>query len=599
MRTHLFALILCFLSLKSASQVNLNSGLRAQYDFSGNALDVTGQGFDGVVNGAVLTDDRFGNPNAAYQFNGLDQNIEVTGFQNMINGNDIAISFWAKTANVKTQGMFVLFPDNINDRLFAGNYYSHNGISSLFWDYGDIYANGRLASIGTFFQPVWEHYVFISSTTNNIMQVYRNGYLFIQKSGSHIIMNKNRTFCIGGNMAGSSITNCFFAGTLDDIRIYDRVLNPAEVMALYHGYYESNVKDLRVFITNWPNPRPGFQEELYLICQNVGTTTVSGYVELNYDSHYQFISANQTPDSVNANASYIGFNFSNLPSGGQKVFTCLMSLPTSVTLGTPLSSTAVIYPVTGDTVPWDNYDTLNQIVVNGYDPNDILVNPEGDVQKSFVQTGQWLTYTIRFQNTGNASAINVRVENQLDSDFYISSLEIIGASHNFTWSLSNSNKLTFFFNNINLPDSGSNLMGSNGFVRYRIKGLPYLQVGDLITNNANIFFDFNLPVLTNTVTTTIVAPTGIYSHAANNNNEFLVLPNPFINQLNVVVPNVLSKELQIRIVDLHGKTVYHQQHSVSQNQIITLELPVLPDGVYLLTAASESAVFYRKIIRLE
>jgi uncharacterized repeat protein (TIGR01451 family) len=577
-------------------QINLSNGLRAQYDFSGNANDLTGNGFNGTVNGATLTTDRFGNPNSAYYLNGINQNIEVSGFQNMINGDDISISLWTKVETVKTQGMVVLFPDNINDRLFAGNYYSHNGVSSLFWDYGNINNNGRLSLIGTFHQPVWEHYVFITNATNNQMQVYRNGYLILQKSGNSIIQNKNRTLCFGGNMAGQQIVNCFLHGSIDDIRIYNRVLNPAEVMALYHGYYESTVKDLRVFVTNWPNPRPGFNEELYVIYQNVGTTNMPATVEFRYDTTYTFLQVTPPPDSVNGN--YLAWNLANLPPGGQGVFTVLCNLNVNVPLGTQLMNHAIIHPVAGDTVPWDNYDTLYQTVVGSYDPNDMLVSPAGDVTEMFVENGHWLTYTIRFQNTGTASAINVKVENQLESDFWISSVEIIGASHNFTWSLSNSNKLTFLFNNINLPDSGSNLMGSNGFVMYRIKGLPTLQAGDQLTNNASIFFDFNAPIQTNTVVTNIVAPTGLLSPASTVNRQVQIFPNPFSEAVNLVFPADVQGKVLITIMDLQGKPCYVKTVPAEESRLMfTMHTDQLSPGIYILKAEGSSFVLCSKLVK--
>lgn len=60
-------------------QVDLNLGLKAYYPFSGNANDISGSGFNGIPMGGVqLTTDRFGNPNKAYYFDGIDDRILVT-----------------------------------------------------------------------------------------------------------------------------------------------------------------------------------------------------------------------------------------------------------------------------------------------------------------------------------------------------------------------------------------------------------------------------------------------------------------------------------------------------------------------------------------
>ena len=52
-------------------------GLVAYYPFSGNANDASGNGNHGAVHGATLTEDRFGNPNSAYYFDGIDDEINL------------------------------------------------------------------------------------------------------------------------------------------------------------------------------------------------------------------------------------------------------------------------------------------------------------------------------------------------------------------------------------------------------------------------------------------------------------------------------------------------------------------------------------------
>ena len=54
------------------------SGLVAHYPFNGNANDESGNGNDGTVVGATLTTDRFGSPNSAYSFDGVDDYISKT-----------------------------------------------------------------------------------------------------------------------------------------------------------------------------------------------------------------------------------------------------------------------------------------------------------------------------------------------------------------------------------------------------------------------------------------------------------------------------------------------------------------------------------------
>ncbi|HKR05692.1 MAG TPA: LamG-like jellyroll fold domain-containing protein [Bacteroidia bacterium] len=597
MKNFTVILLLVLITTGSRAQINLSQGLQAQYDFNGNANDITGNGYDGTINGAALTNDRLGNPNSAYHFDGTNQNITVQGFQNMITGDEISLSCWIKVDFLKSQNIFMLSPDDHYDRLFVSSYYDHNGTSSTFLDYGDMMTgDGRLGSVGTNFQSVWEHYVFIVSASQNTMEIYRNGYLQFFKTGMSPLVNKNRTLCIGGGMGDFGFTNFFFSGIIDDIRIYDRVLNPAEIMSLCYGYYTTDVKDLRVFVTNYPNARPGFPEMLNVVYQNVGTTIQNCYVELNYDSHYSFVQSTPAQDSVNTN--YLGWNIANLMPGASGYFQAEMYLPASIPLGTQLTSTGIIYPVIDDTIPADNYDTLIQTVVGGCDPNYIEVSPNTDVTPGFVTQGDYLYYTIHFQNTGTASAINVRVENNIEADFTVSSVEIIGASHAYTFTLDNSNMLTFFFDNINLPDSGSSYFGSSGFVMYRIKALPTLQIGDQLSNNANIFFDFNQPVLTNTVVTTIVSPLSI-PQAQNNSENFILFPNPSGSSLSLIYYSQITEpSVSISIFNSNGALVKKIiVDLITGKNKIDLDLKTLNAGIYFIKSGGGNNTTVKKWVK--
>ena len=53
-----------------ASFESLNEGLVAYYPFNGNANDESGNGHHGTVNGATLAEDRFGEDNRSYSFDG-------------------------------------------------------------------------------------------------------------------------------------------------------------------------------------------------------------------------------------------------------------------------------------------------------------------------------------------------------------------------------------------------------------------------------------------------------------------------------------------------------------------------------------------------
>ena len=79
MKKLLFLLVIC-LSSNAFSQIPNyvpSNGLIGYWPFNGNANDESGTGNDGTVNGATLTADRFGNANAAYDFDGVNDNITL------------------------------------------------------------------------------------------------------------------------------------------------------------------------------------------------------------------------------------------------------------------------------------------------------------------------------------------------------------------------------------------------------------------------------------------------------------------------------------------------------------------------------------------
>jgi hypothetical protein len=226
----LFTCIL--LSLSSTAQVNLSSGLIACYPFSGNAADMSGNNNNGVVLGPVLTSDRFGNSNSAYDFDGVDDYINLGLLNNITSSNSFSFSVWIKPKLVKIQTLLMLMPDYFTDRLNAMAFYSHNGLSSTFWDFGNCTQGGRLFQGGTALSTLWQHFVYTVDPLGG-MKVYENGILSVSITTSSSLINRQRQLWIGGgqDQVGAQF---YWLGKLDDIRIYDRQLNSAEVLALYN-----------------------------------------------------------------------------------------------------------------------------------------------------------------------------------------------------------------------------------------------------------------------------------------------------------------------------------------------------------------------------
>lgn len=114
-----------------------------------------------------------------------------------------------------------------------------------------------------------------------------------------------------------------------------------------------------------------------------------------------------------------------------------------------------------------------------------------------------MKYTVRFQNTGTYQATYVVIRDTLDQDLDALGFQTIASSHPYSLIVEEDSILVFTFANINLPDSASDPIGSQGFVSYLMPHRGTLDIGTEITNQAAIYFDFNPPIFTNTVRNTI------------------------------------------------------------------------------------------------
>lgn len=226
--------IICTIAITVFSTISCKKDLFqykliAYYPFSGNANDNSKNLHHGVVNGATLTTDRKGNANSAYSFNGTSAYIDITNF-GTIPDNEISVSLWAKTNAMTSNFALLLIPDN-GPRFGISINYNHNNINSIFWDYGWLHQGGnspgRLYTFEEPFDSQWHHYVVISSSAKKIMGIYKDGKLLCSKQQALKMPVSNQQIRIGsGNNAN------YFNGSLDEIRIYNRLLSQNEIVAL-------------------------------------------------------------------------------------------------------------------------------------------------------------------------------------------------------------------------------------------------------------------------------------------------------------------------------------------------------------------------------
>ncbi len=219
------------LSIKLFAQVTTED-LILYMPFSGSAIDESGNEYDGVVNGAVLTTDRFGFSNSAYSFDGTNDYIEIDSFGSNVPTKEITVSFWAKSYASKAQFQLMLCPDD-DSRFAVSANFLHAGYNTVFWDFGwegdGGDADGRLYYRPEPFDTLWHHYVYVSSIEESIMKIYEDDTLLVTKEEPLTLYNNSgKSLKIG---CGDGIN--FFNGLIDDLRIYGRALDTTEMHNLY------------------------------------------------------------------------------------------------------------------------------------------------------------------------------------------------------------------------------------------------------------------------------------------------------------------------------------------------------------------------------
>jgi len=344
--------------------------------------------------------------------------------------------------------------------------------------------------------------------------------------------------------------------------------------------------DLELMLIPVNNAVPGFNSKYILVYKNKGTTTQSGSINFTFDDNISdFVSSN--PNVSSQSIGFLNWNFANLLPFESREIDIVLNLnsPTetpALNSGDLLNYTASANGLTDET-PNDNIVALNQTVVNSYDPNDKTCLEGTTITPSMV--GEYVHYLIRFENNGTANAQNIVVKDMIDTNkFDINTLIPIKGSHNFETRISSTNKVEFIFQNINLPFDDAN---NDGYVSFKIKTKPNLVVGNTFSNSANIYFDYNFPIVTNNYTTTVQNTLGLQENDFI--NKISVYPNPVKNIINFKTEHNISK---VEVYDIAGRIL--SSNSVSENKI---DLSNFKTGNYILKLYTEKGITNTKIIK--
>lgn len=253
-----------------------------------------------------------------------------------------------------------------------------------------------------------------------------------------------------------------------------------------------------------PQLSPVFDSWIGVIAYNDGCVPTNGQVILVLDSVMTFLSATVPPVAVSGDSLFWDLN--NITYDSVPFQTWVnVQIDSLAEIGSISCSKLIVPSVPGEVDTLNNNKHYCAEIVGAIDPNDKQVYPVGACSQHYVEKDQLLTYTIRFQNTGTAPAVNVEILDTLNTFLDLSTVRLVAYSHGpVLTTVRPGNELSFRIENIMLPDSASDPQGSNGFLVFQARPLPGLPDETRIENTAGIIFDFNAPVITNTVFNTLI-----------------------------------------------------------------------------------------------
>lgn len=441
--------------------------------------------------------------------------INITSPTGVVNGTTLASLSAGATDNSTFSGQYIITQNDINSNAVITNSATASGTSSFGVSNATASTSNNLnitkgIRLNAFFDTNNNGVQNVGEANVNLGQFHYE----INNNGTiHSITSSNGIYYLYESNPTTTYTlsyaiNPTFAANYLTIASYTNVTVTAAGITTYNFPITASTTFDDISVQLSPSgapPRPGFTYNNRIkYTNNSNHTIASGTVTFNCGSAVTILSTNP---STTFSTNTFAYNFTNILPFESRYIDVVMQVPTipTISLGAIVSNSASIIPVAGDVNTYDNYSMLNQTVVGSYDPNDKVESHGEDILFSSFTSNDYLTYTIQFENTGTANAVNIRVNDILDSKLDETSINVIDASHSYVLDRVGNN-LNFKFDAIDLPPSVPSATIGKGYVTFQIKPKTGFALGDIIPNTASIYFDFNPPIITNTFQTEFVAP---------------------------------------------------------------------------------------------
>lgn len=344
--------------------------------------------------------------------------------------------------------------------------------------------------------------------------------------------------------------------------------------------------DLEIVISPVVPARPGFEAVYNVVYKNKGNQTMSQSNGISFaynDSVMDFVSASVPVSS--SGSGFLNWDFSGLQPFESRNILVTMHINAAtdenpVNINEVLTFTGTVNPIANDEVVSDNTFQYNQTVVASYDTNGVHCI-EGEVVAPS-QIGEYLHYTVRFENAGSSPAENVVVKVVVNTtDFDINTLYLLHASQPVDARI-NGNVAEFIFQNIDLNP------GEKADLLFKIKSLNTLQEGDAVNQIAAIYFDYNFPIATNdaqTVFQTLNTP------GFEIDKTITVFPNP--TQASVTIAGEFNIK-SVQLFDVHGRLL---QTNLVSTANFSMDISNHSSGIYFVKVISDNGMKVEKLIK--
>ncbi len=362
------------------------------------------------------------------------------------------------------------------------------------------------------------------------------------------------------------------------VRVYHRYASACYSVVELELIVEGICKDLEVLLFPLDSPRPGFVSEYHLyVINRRHDSKISGRIQFNYESFLELVSISDVGIGETVTNISNGFflDIDDLSPKHSTYVSVNIKTPISVPLNTILISEARYLGT--DYNANNNYSKLTEIVVGSYDPNDITESHGPNILYDDFESTDYLYYTVRFQNVGTADAINVSIDNTLNAKLDKSTIQMLSGSHDYVFTRAD-DQLNWKFDNIHLPSEDMDEPNSHGYVYYKIKPLAGYKVGDIIPNTAEIYFDFNPAVVTNTFNTEFL---DTLNNESFNKVNFSIFPNPVTEIVKLKFNKSINDQISVSIYNIQGKLILNSKKTL-QNNTIQLSTSSLKSGMYFL-----------------